>query len=202
MGKQIEEAQMGNDHPPFDAQAILDQACAGNAPQSWHVYRTSRFYTIVWTVLSFDMAIILGFGLISTPWAHLPSTGDLGLSILTGCQLAISLAVIPFAVRLLITQVRELRTADHLLFVVTPEGFIQRRSNGRYGTLALSFADQQYTPLRATVGRAGKRALLLPDERGQLVEWHPDPRFRPAGRIVEQILAAYTAYTTERAHEQ
>lgn len=192
---------MENDHPSFDAQAILAQAREGNVPE-WQVYRASRFYIIVSAVQPLVIAIILVFILISTPWTHLPSTGDLGLSILTGCQLAIRLAVIPVVVWLLVTQVRELRTADHQLFVVTPEGFVQRRSNGGYSTLVVSFADQQYIPLRATFGRAGKRALLLPDERGQLVEWHPDPRFRPAGQIVEQILAAYAAYTTERAHEQ
>jgi hypothetical protein len=181
----------------LDPQAILDQARAGDVPESWHVYRTSRFYIILWTVLPFDMAIILVFGLTSTPWMRLLSSGDLGLMILTGCQLAIGLAVIPLVVRLLVTQVRELRTADRQLFVVTPDGFVQRRSNGRYSTLVLSFADQQYTPLRATFGRVGKRALLLSDEGGQLIEWHPDPQFRPAGQIVEQILAAYAAYTAE-----
>lgn len=177
----------------LDAQAILDQARAGNAPEAWHVYRASRFYIIFWAVQPLVMALIFGFSLVSTLWAHLPFTGDLGLTILTGCQLAISLIVIPLFVATFIMQVRELRTADRQMLVVTPDGFVER--GGRYGTLVVSFADSRYTPLRSTYGMPGKRALLLPDERGQLTEWHPDPQFRPAGQIVEQILAAYASYT-------
>jgi hypothetical protein len=191
-----------NDHPLFDAQAILDAAHSVSVSGTWRVYRASRFYIIFWAVQPLVMALIFGFSLIFTLWAHLLSTGDLGLTILTGCQLAISVIVIPLFVATFIMQVRKLRASDHLLLVVTSEGFVQRNSNGRYGTLVVSFADQRYTPLRATFRRAGKRALLLPDERGQLAEWHPDPRFRPSGQIVEQILAAYASYTAERAHEQ
>jgi len=45
---------MENDRPPFDAQAILDQARAGNAPEAWCVYhaqaaffrRRGLYYTV------------------------------------------------------------------------------------------------------------------------------------------------------------
>lgn len=200
MSERIDEQQMGDDHLVFDAQAILNQARSGAAPEAWHVYRASRFYIIFWAVQPLVMALIFGFSLVSTLWAHLPSTGVLGLTILTGCQLAISLMVIPIFVGTFIMQLRQLRTADHPSLIVTPDGFVEK--GGRYGTLVVSFADSRYIPLRSTYGSRNRRGLLLPDERGQLIEWHPDPRFRPAGPIVEQILAAYAAYMAERAHEQ
>ena len=200
MSERIEEAQMGNDHPPFDARAVLAQARSGNVPAAWHVYHASRFYNILMTVLIVIMALTSGPGLIFSPWMRMLSSGDLELIISAVTGLAVSLICFPSAVAILVLGMRELRAGDRQLLVVTPDGFVERC--GRYSTLTVSFSDPRYTPLRSTYGARDKRALLLPDERGQLIEWHPDPRFRPAGQIVEQILAAYAAYTTERAHEQ
>lgn len=204
MSERIDERPMDDDQSGFNARAVLDLAHSGNAPQSWHVYRANKLFIVLqlvapvcWIVWPFVVVFGSGPGLISSRWMLLLSSGDLGLIISTGCQLAIILTLIPLAIWLLVLQVRELRTVDRQLLVVTPDGFVEK--GGRYGALVVSFADSRYIPLRSTYGPRDKRALLLPDEHGQLVEWHPDPQFRPAGQIVEQILAAYAAYTTEHA---
>lgn len=175
----------------LDAQAILDQARAGNAPAAWHVYharvtffrRRGLYYTAACLA-----SIVAGVALLVASYVRFHAQGLCAFP----CVLLYVLGYTWISGRLAITYGRIARSGAPQLLVLTPEGFVMQ--NGPH-TLTVPYHDyKRFTMHRGPWNSYG---IMSEDVGYGTRAWRIDARFDDPGAIARRIVADQAAYVAE-----
>ena len=214
MSEQIEEAPMENDHPPFDARAVLDQFRSGQTPASWHVYHARR-RSLVGSAVG-----LLSVALICITLAILDVTS--GASIDDGVLMMMLIVVAGIMALVAAFVLSELRGFGEQVVIATPSGFlvhtdvtipIERLIVPR--SFAVAFANLRHLTsttqgslpglmnnLREALREAissqeTMTAIILDYLDGRHIELRFPARFGWPQPIIKDVIAAYTLWQAQ-----
>jgi|SRR5689334_10190120 len=206
---------MENDHPPFDACAVLAQFRSGRIPESWRVYRARRRSLVGSAVgLLFIAFMFITFAILE---------GPSGRSIDDGFSLMLAIVVTGITALVAAFVLSELRGIGEQVVIITNEGFlvrtdvtipIERIIVPR--SFAVAFADLQHLTsmtqgsppglvnslheaLREAISsQETMTAIILDYLDGRHIELQFPARFGWPQPIIKDVVAAYTSWQAQQ----